>query len=547
MPHYYSASGSPIYLDESPNDVGMRFGHADGPQTARAAFRALAQPATKAKATAESPVKRFGRFMMLHETGAAQAPVSAVVNALPQKLAARVERTMPVFVERESKLKLVATEQILVEFKQSAPAAGRRRKLLEGLGLKLTGRSEFDPARHVVVPTSVQRASRALDLANQLAEADDVVVFAAPNFLTEVRKHAVNDPRFGQQWHLDNTGQNGGTPLQDVRAVGAWARVGGGSASIVIAIIDDGIDLDHPDLKANIWRNPARGARDRHGRDFIDDSDPFNPRPKEFHPPFNKTEKNDIHGTSCAGVAAAVGNNARGVAGIAYNCRLMAVKIFSGPSLAPTDRIGDGIRYAAQHADVLSCSWGTARHPDIESALGYAATRGRRGRGSVILAASGNEYARRIGFPSSNEYVMAVGACNDRAVRSKYSNYGEGLDIVAPSSDEDRNRQGITTTDVNLPGKGYTAGAYCDDFGGTSSATPLTAGVAALVLSANPRLSREVVQDVLTSTADKIDAKRGGYQQGYSTRYGYGRVNADAAVESAQRRKGRARRAGRKR
>lgn len=541
MPHYYSASGTPIHLDESPDDVGVRFGHEDGPEMAKSAFRSLARAATKAA----MPARRFGRFMLLHDSGAGAAPVETVVNALPHRLATRVARTMPVFVERESQLKLVATEQILVGFKPAATASSRR-KLLDGLGLAIVGRSEFDPARQIVVPTSLRRASRTLDLANQLAAATDVVAYAAPNFLAEVRKPVVDDPRFKAQWHLDNTGQKGAKPLQDVRAIAAWEHVGGGARSIVIAIIDDGIDLDHPDLAGNIWKNPKAGARDKHGRDFVDDSDRFNPRPKVFTPPFDDTDRNDIHGTPCAGVAAAVGNNRKGVAGVAWNCRLLAVKILAGPALAPNDRIADAIRYAAHHADVLSCSWDAARHPDIESALRYAATRGRRGRGSVVFAASGNESKGRIGFPASNEFVVAVGACNDRGVRSAYSNFGEGLDLVAPSSDD--RRQGITTTDVNLPGKGYSAGAYCDDFGGTSSATPLAAGVAALALSANRSLKWDEVHDLLTSTADKIDAARGAYRKGYSLKYGFGRVNAEAAVAEAERRtRRRAHRAGKKR
>jgi subtilisin family serine protease len=313
----------------------------------------------------------------------------------------------------------------------------------------------------------------------------------------------------------------------------------------VIAIIDDGIDLGHPDLARNIWRNPNARARDKHGRDFMDDADPYNPRPKVFNPPFDDTDNNDIHGTPCAGVAAAVGNNGRGGAGMAWNCRLMAVKILAGPDLAPNDRIADAIRYASGHADVLSCSWGTARHPDIESAIQYAVTRGRRGRGSVVCAASGNEYRTRINFPASHESVVAVGACNDRGVRSAYSNYGAGLDIVAPSGDD--HRQGITTTDVSLRGKGYSYGMYCDDFSGTSSATPVVAGVAALVLSANKTLTWKQVQDVLMSTADRIDAARAGYKKGYSPKYGFGRVNADAAVAAALRRTRRSLSAGKKR
>lgn len=532
MPHYFAASGAPIELDESPDDIGVRFGHEDGAATARKAFNALAGPAPRAAAPSDVPVRRFGRFMLLHDAGASTAPVEAVVNALPQRLAARVARTMPVFVERDSKLKLVATDQILAAFKPRASAAARR-KLLDGLGLAIAGTSEFDPSRQILVPTTVRRASRTLDLANQLVAADDVIAYAAPNFLAEVRKRAaVDDPRFAAQWHLENTGQNGGLARQDARAVSAWTRVGGGDRSIVIAIVDDGIDLDHPDLAANLWSNPNRNARDRHGRDFVDDSDRYNPRPKVFVPPFDDTNNNDIHGTPCAGVAAAVGNNGKGVAGMAWNCRLLAVKILAGPALAPNDRIADAIRYASRHADILSCSWVVARHPDIESAVEFAVTRGRRGRGSVVLAATGNENRPRISFPSSHARVVAVGACNDRGVRSGYSNFGDGIDLVAPSSDE--RRQGITTTDVSLRGKGYSTGAYCDDFGGTSSATPLAAGVAALVLSANRTLTWDEVRDILRSTADKIDTARGAYRRGYSLRYGFGRVNADAAVSSAQ-------------
>lgn len=546
MPHYYAASGATIQLDESADDVGVRFGREDGSAVAKKAFRALAGPAkAKARRAAAPPARRFGRFMMLHDTGASAAPVGTVVNALPHRLASRVTRTMPVFVERESKLKLVATEQILVSFKPRA-SASTRRKLLDGLGLSLAGRSEFDPNRHIVVPSSLRRASRTLDLANRLVEAEDVVAYAAPNFLAEVRKRSVNDPQFAAQWHLDNTGQNGGTALQDVRALDAWQYVGGGDRSIVIAIIDDGIDLNHPDIKKNLWRNPKPGARDRHGRDFVDDANPYDPRPKVFVPPFDDTDTNDIHGTPCAGVAAAVGNNKKGVTGIAWNCRLMAVKILAGSDLAPNDRIADAIRYASKHADVLSCSWGVARHPDIESAIAFAVSRGRRGRGSVVCAATGNDRESKIGFPSSNELVIAVGACNDDGVRSDYSNFGKGIDLVAPSDDD--GHQGITTTDVNLRGKGYSSGAYCDDFGGTSSATPLVAGIAALVLSANKTLKWTAVRDILRSSADRIDKRHGRYEDGYSIRYGFGRVNAEAAVSSAQRRKGaRKRRAGKKR
>lgn len=532
MPHYFSVGGMRIDLDEAPNDVGVRFRGEDGARVAGTAFRAMAG-AIKAS-SADQGLRRFGRFMLLHESGAGASPVGAVVNAMPARAATRVSRTMPVFIERMSQLKLVATEQIVVGFKPKADAI-RRKRLLDGLGLVDVGPSEFDPSRRLVAPASVRNAARALDLANELVAADDLVAFASPNFLAEIRKGRLNDPRYPDQWHLTNTGQHGGLKGEDVGALGAWKIVGGGRRDVVIAILDDGVDLGHPDLAPNLWTNPDRRARDRHGRDYVDDATWFDPSPKVFEAPFDDTEINDIHGTPCAGIAAAAGNNGRGVAGMAWNSRLMAVKMMSGPAIAPADRIGEAIRYAATYAGVLSCSWAVARIPEIENAIAFAVRTGRKGRGAVVCAATGNEHAKRIGFPASHTSVVAVGASHDRGRRCRYSNYGKGIDLVAPSGDD--GRAGIVTTDVSARGKGYAPGAYYDDFDGTSASTPLVAGVAALVISADPSQTWTEVVDRLRSTADQIDQARGEYRRGYSLKYGYGRVNAEAAVAEAKARK----------
>lgn len=539
MPHYYSMSREPVLLDLAPDDVGVRFPGATGPVEARRAASAVRPAAAR---TAALPVRQFHRFVLLHEAGAAAAPVGTVVAALPRRAAAHVERTLPVFIERRSGVRLVSTDEIVVRFRAAAPPA-RRRKLLEGLGLAVTKTSEFDPCAHVAVSSALRRGSRALDLANRLAEADDVVAYAAPNFLAEFRKTSVNDPLFSRQWHLRNTGQSGGTANEDVRAPGAWALVGGGDPRVVIAIVDDGVSIDHPDLRANIWRNPDRSARDRHGRDFVNDRDRWNPNPKVFQAPYDETALNDIHGTPCAGVAAAVGDNRRGGAGVAYACTILPVKVFAA-SLAPIDRLADGIRYATRHADVISCSWTSAVHPDVESAVRDATTLGRRRRGAPLFAATGNDGRGAIGFPASHPAAFGVGASNDRGRRARYSNHGRGLAFVAPSSDEDAGRPGITTTDVHLRSRGYAAGDYCDDFGGTSSATPLAAGVAALVLSANPALTWSEVGEIVKTTADRIGGAQAGYRRGYSTLYGHGRVNAEAAVQEALRRRGRHRSTG---
>src|SRR5262249_8918838 len=151
-----------------------------------------------------SPIRQFHRFLMLHDANAASLPVGSIASALPQRFAARVERPLPVLIEKRSRLKLITTDEIVVRFKPKT-SGSTHRKLLSGLELTVVRTSEYDPDAHIVVPTSLRRASRALDLANHLAVADDVVDYAAPNFISEVRKHAV-PTLFAQEWHLENTG-----------------------------------------------------------------------------------------------------------------------------------------------------------------------------------------------------------------------------------------------------------------------------------------------------------------------------------------------------
>jgi subtilisin family serine protease len=223
------------------------------------------------------------------------------------------------------------------------------------------------------------------------------------------------------------------------------------------------------------------------------------------------------------------------VAGIAYRSRILAVKIFGADALAPNDRVADAIRYAGLHAQVLSCSWASPWNTDVEAAINDVVESGRGGKGCLVFCATGNENRSRIGFPARHQRAFGVGASNDQAKRASYSNFGQGIAFVAPSSDPGNDRQGIATTDVSRRNRGYNLrGAYTDDFGGTSSATPLAAGIAALVLSVNPSLTCQQARDILTSTADKIDRQGGNYQNGYSLKYGYGRLNAFNAVSLAQ-------------
>jgi subtilisin-like proprotein convertase family protein len=220
----------------------------------------------------------------------------------------------------------------------------------------------------------------------------------------------------------------------------------------------------------------------------------------------------------------------------------------------------DSFAWAADHgADVISCSWGPPdgdwfdptdpQHQVFEAlpdstrlAIDYAVTKGRKGRGSVVLfaAGNGNESVDNDGYASYPK-VIAVAACNDRGVRSVYSDFGSAVHCSFPSNDfgfDEENRpepltDGIWTTDRS-GARGYGTGDYTSSFGGTSSACPGAAGVAALVLSRNPALRWDQVRDLLKRSCDRIDAANGAYDaSGHSDKYGYGRLNAFAAVQLA--------------
>jgi subtilisin family serine protease len=440
-----------------------------------------------------------------------------------------------VFREDESGLVRTVYREIVVRFKAGL-SSRTRRQILARHGFEVRRVNVFVPDQVVVGHAAGRRVGAdLLDVANDWAELDDVV-FATPNFVSEYRRLA-RPPIPPAEWHLRNLAREAGQKKgEDVDAPGAW-RLTRGKRSVVIAVLDDGVDVEHPRLRTRIWRNPVRSARDQVGRDFFlpdDHPDHYNPRPKIFHYPFSQHEGNDNHGTPCAGVAAAAG---RGAVGIAPGCRILAVKIFHADDLASDERVADAIRYAATRADVLSCSWAGGTSPDVQLALADVGL-ARGGRGVPVFCASGNESAASVGFPASDSNAIAVGASTDQGRHADYSNRGRKLDFVAPS---DGGKVGIFTTDVSYANRGYNvgeeeeggaSGLYTDSFGGTSSATPLAAGIAALVLSVNPRLDREEVRQILRRTADKIG--RGYDRKGHSRSYGYGRLNAARAVREAR-------------
>jgi subtilisin family serine protease len=326
-----------------------------------------------------------------------------------------------------------------------------------------------------------------------------------------------NDQYFPLQWHLYNTGQSGGTPGADIRAPEAW-EITTGDPNIVVAVLDCGVDTRHPDLVNNLVA----------GYDFYED-DPF---PDPIY-----TSPADAHGTMCAGLVAAQGNNSIGVTGVTWNCKVMPIRQAQGQARAASEAGGaTALRWAAAHgADIMSQSGGTDYPtPIIHSAI-VDITKpggiGRKGKGCVLVYAVHN-YNSFVRYPARYPEVIAVGATDNMDVRWGYSCYGPELDIMAPGGPypPGSGGVGIWTTDIvgSSGADGYNGMPGVTDytiFGGTSASTPIVAGVAALILSIEPNLTSDEVRHFLTRSAHDLgDPGRDDY-------YGWGRVDARAALD----------------
>lgn len=441
------------------------------------------------------------------------------------------------FRETASGLLHVVYREIVVRFTH-ATSAKRRRDILSDRGFKVRRANPFIPNQVVVYAPERRYAGEELvEVSNRWMGLEEVV-FATPNFVSQFLRQGPPSTR-SEEWHLRNPGGGGAKAGIDVNVTEAWKRTTG-DPRIVVAVLDDGVDVEHPNLVGNIWKNPESGSQDRNGRDFFvpaDNPEHFNPRPKRFTFPFHLMAGNDIHGTPCAGIIAASGKNG-GSVGVAPQCRILPVKVFHADDLAPGESVANAIRYAALHADILSCSWSGGINPDIEQALEDAGQLGREGRGAAVFCAAGNESGSRVGFPARDPNSIAVGALTDQGKRAAYSNIGPQIAFVAPS---DGGIRGIFTTDVSLENRGFNVGRkedggedglHTNSFGGTSAATPLAAGVGALVLSVNPDLSRSDLRDLLARTAERIGSDHN--SQGQSEQLGFGLINAGKAVSEAE-------------
>jgi subtilisin family serine protease len=419
-----------------------------------------------------------------------------------------------------------------------------------------------------VFQVTQQSQENPVKIANRLMKLPEVLL-AEPNIVVPQEKHyRPKDSLYPQQWYLYNSGGKqqlvAGAHIDIERA---W-DITRGVRSVVVAVADDGFDLSHPDFQG---QGKIVAPRDFQDKDLV-------PLP---------TAEEENHGTACAGVAIAEENNS-GIVGVAPGCGFMPIRTTGYLDDNSIEQIFDWA--INKGAAVISCSWGAASiyfplSLRQRAVLTRTATQGRNGKGCVIVFAAGNANRPLSGTVNERGWsdnflrgttqwlsgftihpdVITVSACTSLNKKSAYSNWGTNISVCAPSNNAQPGMWfeqkgylytappipsslpglGILTTD-RLNVAGYNTTNFSADFGGTSSAAPVVAGVAALVLSANPNLTAQEVKRILQETADKIvdrdvdpqlGLQLGTYDvNGYSQWFGYGKVNAFKAVQSATQR-----------
>ena len=414
----------------------------------------------------------------------------------------------------------IVTNRLAVKLRAGADAAAFAARH----GIADRGPLASSPSWRIFETTGVARALEVFAAAG----ADAAAAQVAPQLRRKQSKRLVpNDPLFSSQWHLRNTT----TPGLDVNVVSVWDTWKGNG--VRIGIVDDGLQVTHPDLSPNV--------------DTVNDHDWNDATPNDPSPDVAV----DHHGTSCAGVAAGRGNNSLGISGAAPEATLVGLRLIGGAGGTDQDE-AEASNWSSNIIQLKSNSWGPdddgltleGPGPLMAAALENAVNTGRNGLGTVFLWAAGNggdvgDNSNYDGYANSR-YTIAVAAVANDGTQSYYSEPGANVLIAAPS---DGGTLGITTTDITGT-NGYNNGTlipdanYTNDFGGTSSACPLAAGVVALVLQSKPTLGWRDVQEILLRSATKIHAAdtdwvNNGAGFHFNQKYGAGLINAQAAVALA--------------
>ena len=383
----------------------------------------------------------------------------------------------------------VVRGEILVKFK-SGVSQSKKMSILTNSNAQIRGGLNKLNIELIKLPAGMS-VQEAVEYYRNLTE----VEFAEPNYIRKAFA-TPNDTSYNQQWGLSK-----------IYAEDAWSKVTVSSA-IIVAVIDSGVWLSHPDLLLNLTT----------GYDFVTPDD-------------NPNDDNG-HGTHVAGIIAAATNNGQGIAGVAGGnylsgqttpgVRIMPVKALGADGMGKDSDISAGIIYAADNgAKIINMSLGGDEPSStLSNACSYAYN-----KGCITVAASGNDGVETVYYPAAYNTVIAIGASDKSDKRADFgggagSNYGAELDLVAPGV-------GILSTLPTTYMSMWSLSGYGNS-DGTSMATPFVSGVVALLLSQNPNLTFADVYSKLTESADKSSGYV--YDQGRNNEVGYGRLNALKAV-----------------
>lgn len=429
-----------------------------------------------------------------------------------------------------------------LDFKADLPLGGLTEALAKA------GVVEVAPTRLPGVFTGRAVDGDAIRASFALAELPEIR-WAEPDLIRDVEPLELpNDPQLGEQWHLENPDGRG-----DINAEAAWA-ITTGTPETRVAIFDTGVDLDHPDLVDNIF-----GGFDAADGDAIPEAgcgsseDGLGPSAScPQQQPFRES-----HGTSVSGLVAARGNNGINGAGVCPDCTLYPVRIIADQSGFRSLTTAEAFQRAGEdNVAAINNSWGPnlTRYFPLSAAerqaLDFVTLEARGGLGIPVLFAAGNDFfTPATANPyASYEGTITVSASTQKDDFACYSDYGDVISIAAPSQGCFDGEGGIATTDYVGP-DGYSGGDFTNVFGGTSAACPVATGTVGLILSINPGLTAQQVKLILQVSAAKIRADKDPWMQqfgidlatefeyddhGFSKGFGYGRIDAAAAVSLAQ-------------
>lgn len=501
----YTVGGKEVYLDLDPDYIALKF---DEPsrRSARAHFAAENEHLGEFKDRLEIPGEKYTVFKLSEIQKDRNERFMAAMANLPT--ASDIKSARPVF--KSGNKRIVATDRIII---------GLEEKSKDGAAAVINKYNcQQIQEKYGEYLLKVPDTKDPFQLVKEIQK-EPGVQYAEPDFVT-IGSNSNRNIKAKLERDSNEIDDNADLShmqyaLTITMADKAW-EIHRGSKEVKIAILDEGVETTHPDLDSVIDQ-------------FYDATDDDT---------YQEPNAWDGHGTACCGLAVAK-HKTFGIKGISAGCSAFAVRMAYSNSpgtnwITSNSIIGRAIDWSWENgADVLSNSWGGGAPSNaITNAFERARIRGRQGKGCVLVIAAGNEDAI-VSYPGNLSEVLTVSASNEfDEPKTKYSKdgeywwgscYGPEVDVAAP---------GVHNLTTDITGeKGYNKDHNYTDFNGTSSATPIVAGIAGLVLSANPNLRESRVREIIKTSADKVGNVP--YHEGHNDRMGFGRVNALNAVKAA--------------